>query len=420
MVWLLALVSLVGYALRTNIAIAQEYMAPELGLSMTQMGVISAWGFQFAYAAFQIPGGFLGDRYGARVILTLAVLGWSVASLASGSVVGSASVAFGALFLARVVLGASEAATYPVSAMAVAQTVPEKERVAASAIYLAAGSLGAGLAPLLLAPLMVKAGWRAVFLASAVVGVVTAVVWYLFAPRRTERSGTHRYVPIEQQMRDAARLLRNRPLLVLACSYVLHSAVFFVFIFWFFRYLTEARGFSVLASGVWGSVPHFMSVIIAPAVGVIADRLARRMAPDGARRRVAMICQTVAALFVLIGANLPTPTLAILALGLSTACLVSTEAPYWTTATALASDLAGSAGGILNLMGNLGGVLSIWLTPIMKDAWGWTAMLAFWAGVALVAAMLWWVVGRLMHAPGGAMPNATYSPSIASVSQETT
>ncbi|MEO7963484.1 MAG: MFS transporter, partial [Gemmatimonadaceae bacterium] len=65
-VWLLALVSLVGYALRSNIAIAQEFMAPELGLSMAQMGVISAWGFQLAYAVFQIPGGFLGDRYGAR------------------------------------------------------------------------------------------------------------------------------------------------------------------------------------------------------------------------------------------------------------------------------------------------------------------------------------------------------------------
>jgi cyanate permease len=44
---------------------------------------------------------------------------------------------------------------------------------------------------------------------------------------------------------------------------------------------------------------------------------------------------------------------------------------------------------VLNLMGNLGGVVSIWLVPLMKDAWGWTAMLAFWAGVALVAAALW-------------------------------
>jgi len=398
-IWLLALVSLVGYALRSNIAIAQEFMAPDLGLSMTQMGVISAWGFQLAYALFQIPGGFLGDRYGARLILGLAVIGWSIASFGSGAVVGGAGVAFATLFGTRVLLGISQAATYPVSAMAAAQFVPEPQRVGASAMYLAAGSLGAALAPLLLAPLMVQAGWRAVFSASAVVGLATAAVWYLFAPRRAEPAGTHRYVPIGEQLRAAARLRRNRPLLLLSVSYFLHSAVFFVFIFWFFRYLTEARGFSVLDSGIYGSIPHFMSFALAPLVGIAADRLARRVPPALARRRVAMTCLVTAATFVLVGATLPTAGLAIAALGVSVACLVSCEAPYWTSTTALAADAAGSAGGVLNLMGNLGGVVSIWLVPLMKDAWGWTAMLAFWAGVALVAAALW--LAAVRPAPAG-------------------
>lgn len=394
-VWLLATVSLVSYALRSNIAIAQEYMAPELGLSMAQMGIISAWGFQLTYALFQVPSGFFGDRYGARLVMWLAVMGWSVASLASGAVMGSGGVAFAALFGARVLLGFSQAATYPVSAMAAAQFVPESQRTGASAIYLAAGSLGAALSPLLLAPLMVRAGWRAVFVASAVVGLATAMLWLFLAPQRAERAGTHRDVPMREQVRDAARILRNRALVVLSLSYLLHSAVFFVFVFWFFNYLTEARGFSVLASGVWASIPHFMSFAIAPLVGVGADRLARRRPPMVVWRRVAMACLVTAATFVLVGANLPTPTLAIVALGISTACLVSCEAPFWTTTTALAPDAAGSAGGVLNLMGNLGGVLSIWLVPLMKEAWGWSATLVVWAGVALVAAALWIVVGRM-------------------------
>ncbi|MFN8718267.1 MAG: hypothetical protein ACK5ZO_03425, partial [Gemmatimonas sp.] len=52
------------------------------------------------------------------------------------------------------------------------------------------------------------------------------------------------------------------------------------------------------------------------------------------------------------------------------------------------------ATGVLNLMGNVGGILSIWLVPLMKDAWGWFAMLAFWAAVALVAAALFASTGR--------------------------
>ena len=407
-IWLLAAVSLVGYALRSNIAIAQEYMAPELGLSMGQMGVISAWGFQLAYALFQIPGGFLGDRYGARLILGLAVLGWCIASLGSGIVTGGAGLAFATLFATRVLLGVSQAATYPVAGMAAVHFVPERQRVGASAFYLAAGMLGAALTPLLLAPLMVRAGWRAVFVASAVVGLVMAIAWFLLAPRRAEPSGTHQFVTMHDQLRAAARLLGNRPLLILSCSYFLHSAVYFVFVFWFFRYLTEARGFSVLDSGVWGSVPYLMAFAIAPLVGVLTDRLARRSPPALARRRVAITCLMTAAAFVFIGANLPTPGLAITALGFSVACLVSCEAPYWTATTAMAAESAGSAGGVLNLMGNMGGVFSIWLVPIMKDAWGWTAMLGFWACVAVVAAGLWLVAVR------------SYSPSMPSVSHEVT
>jgi len=391
-VWLLALVSLVGYALRTNITIAQEYMAPALGLSMAQMGFISGWGFQLSYALFQLPGGFMGDRYGARLILGLAIAGWAVASLATGVVAGGAALAIGLLFLARVVLGAAQAATYPVMGMAAAQYVPADERVGASALYLAAGSLGMALAPLTLAPLMVAAGWRAVFVASAAVAAVTALLWFALAPRRAEPSGTHAYVPMGVQLRASLALLRQRPLLVLSASYFLHSAVFFVFVFWFFRYLTEARGFSVLASGAWGSVPFFMAFAIAPLVGRAADGWARRAPRAAVRRRVAMACLLLAALFVLVGAALPTAALAILALGVTVSALMSAEAPYWTTATALTAGAPGSAGGLLNLMGNLGGVVSIWLVPLMTQAWGWTAVLATWGAVAAVAALLWLAV----------------------------
>ena len=392
LVWLLSLVSLVGYALRSNITIAQEYMAPELGLSMADMGVISAWGFQLSYAVFQIPAGFLGDRYGARLILFLSVLGWGVASLLSGVVTASAGFAFATLFLARVLLGAAQAATYPVAAMAAAQHIPVEQRIGASSIYLAAAMLGSALAPLTLAPLMVWAGWRAVFLVSAGVGLVTAIAWYMLAPRRAEVSGTTRYVPMGQQLREALLLLKQRPLLLLSVSYMLYSATYFVFVFWFFRYLIDGRGFSVLASGMWGSTPYLITFVMAPAVGFLADRMALTTGPAIARRRVAVGCLTVGAALVVVGANLPTAPLAVLTLGLSCGFIASSEATYWTTATALGSHSPGSAGGVLNLMGNLGGVLSIWLVPLMKDAWGWGPMLGFWAALALVAAGLWLAV----------------------------
>ena len=394
-VWLLALMGLVAYALRTNIAIAQEYMAPDLGLTMVQMGVISAWGFQLAYTLGQVPGGAMGDRYGARLVLAIAGGGWAVASLASGAVVGSGMVAFAGLFAARVVLGVSQAATFPVSAVAVARHVPEGGRTAASAIYLAASTLGAALAPLTLTPLMARAGWRAVFLASAAVGVAASVAWYLLAPRdRTSPAGASATNDAPSLWQQTGRLLRNPPLRRLCAAYLLHSAVLYVFFFWFFRYLIEARGFTLLETGVWASLPYLLATVAAPLAGVLADRLAQRLGLAAARRRVAISGLTLASILVLTGAWLPTPTLAIVALSLSAACLVSCEAPFWTTAASLGREGEGAATGVLNLMGNVGGILSIWLVPLMKDAWGWFAMLAFWAAVALVAAALFATTGR--------------------------
>ena len=167
-----------------------------------------------------------------------------------------------------------------------------------------------------------------------------------------------------------------------------------MFLFWFFRYLIEARGFTLLESGVWASLPYLLATVAAPLAGVLADRLARSLGLAVARRRVAITGLTLAASLVLLGAWLPTPTLAIVALSLSAACLVSCEAPFWTTAAALAGDGEGAATGVLNLMGNVGGILSIWLVPLMKDAWGWFGMLAFWAAMALVAAGLFASTGR--------------------------
>jgi ACS family glucarate transporter-like MFS transporter len=184
-------------------------------------------------------------------------------------------------------------------------------------------------------------------------------------------------------------LARNVAIVRLSLAYLLHSAVWFVFVFWFFRYLTEGRGFTVLASGVWGSLPSIAGVVLAPIIGAAADALGRRIGSLRARRAVAVACLLTSAAAVAAGATLPSAYLAIAALSLSSGCINGAEAPFFTTVTALGAGNPGSSAGFLNFFGNLGGVLSIWLVPYMSEAWGWDGTLAFWSGVCLVAALLW-------------------------------
>ena len=397
--WLLAVVSMVSYAMRVDVSVAQEQMAPALGLGMADMGIITGWGFQLAYALFQLPAGALGDRYGARLVLGLSILGWSVAAFASALVPGTGTAAFVTLFAVRSLLGASQAAMYPVASLAVTEYVPAERRTTTVSVYIATATLGAALTPLLFTPLMTHFGWRVVFAASGTLGLATAVLWFALAPRETrarpyDARGTadRTAVPLGQQLRAVMHLLGNRPLMLLSTSYLLHSGVFFVFVFWFFRYLTEARGLTLSESGLWASVPTALAFVLGPMIGMYADRIGRRWKPAPARRAVAMACLGLFAVLVLAGTYITTSWLAIVVVGLAVACLNAAEAPFWATSAALGGGQPGAAGGVLNLMGNLGGVITISLVPMAKDAFGWTALLVGLAALAVVAAMLWMTV----------------------------
>jgi MFS family permease len=232
-------------------------------------------------------------------------------------------------------------------------------------------------------------GWRAVFTLSGVIGAAAAVTCATLMPGTTTPAEAAPALRMHDLWEGTRTLLRQTGLRWLTVAYLMHSAVFYVFIFWFFRYLTDGRGFTVLASGTWASLPNIAGVVCAPLIGAAADRLGRRIGSSRARRRTAMACLLGSTLFAVTGAIVPGAILAILALSLSSACLNGAESPFFMTATTLGADNPGAAAGLLNLMGNLGGVLSIWLVPRMAEAWGWNGTLGFWAGVAFTAAVLW-------------------------------
>ncbi len=398
---LLCLVGCVAYLVRTDVAVAQEQMAPALGLTMADMGLITAWGFQLSYALLQVPAGMFGERFGARTALALALLGCSVASLVTGFAPEGGAAATGTLVGTRILLGVSQAAVFPVAAMAVSQFVPDENRMRATALYISSSSLGAAIAPLLMAPVMEQFGWRAVFLLSGSIAAIASVVWFTQMPRRPAVSSvaSTSALSLSGLLRGTRLLARNPNMQRLTVAYLLHSAVYFVFVFWFFRYLTEGRGFNVLASGVWASLPNVAGFVCAPIIGMLADRLGRKIGGNLARRRVAMSCLLGATGFALAGAAVPGALLAIAALSLSSACLNGAESPFFATATVIGAANPGASAGLLNLMGNLGGVLSIWLVPRMTAAWGWNGTISFWAGVAFVAAVLWLTVNSDSAAP---------------------
>jgi ACS family glucarate transporter-like MFS transporter len=400
---LLAGFSLVSYVLRSNISIAAKFMKPELGLDDVQMGqVFSA--FMLGYALFQIPGGWLGDRKGPRLVLALAAAAWGATTLLTGLV--PALGAFAVLLVLRFLLGAAEAATYPVAARAVANWFPLGERTFANAVVIAGSTLGMIFNGPLVAALMEARGWRAAFFATSALGLLIAVLWWRYATNRPEQharindaelmaihAGKPNATTAATPRAGAWRtVLRNRNIGLISLSYFLDSFVLFIFVFWFYLYLTDERGFSVLKGGVYNSLPYAFALVMLPLFGGLCDAAATRIGRGRSRRAFAIGCLLCSAIFLFLGAWVSAPLPAILCLSLAVGFLISTEGPFWSSTVESAGPHAGTAGGVMNTAGNLAGVVSTALAPVLVRRIGWVATFAVCAIMLVVAGSIWMFV----------------------------
>jgi ACS family glucarate transporter-like MFS transporter len=405
--------SVVSYLERVNISVAAKLIKPELGLNDIQMGRVFT-AFMLGYALFQIPAGRLGDRWGPRRVLALAGLSWGVLTVLTGLIPGTffqtAGLALGSLLLLRFFLGIAESATYPVAARTIANWFPVAERCRANAIVISGLAIGSAAAAPLISWLMVTVGWHEAFYVVSIFGFLIAAVWWWFAtdlPAQHGRVGAGELKLIlgDQHAQTAGslpaswiRLFRNREIALLFISYFFMNYVFYIFAFWLFLYLTEERGFSVLSGGLFATLPWLAVLLLAPLGGYASDRLSTRMGRRWGRSIVAIVGLTVAALFLVLGSTVNNAYLAVAALALCVGFLESTEGPYWAATIDIARHHAGAATGMLNMGGNLGGVVSTLLTPILKEYFGWAGSLTIGALLAIFSGIIWlWIRADRSH-----------------------
>src|SRR6201987_1991900 len=173
---LLVLMHFVLFVDRVNLAAAAPVMQQDLGLSNIALGVAFS-AFNYSYAPFQLVGGWFADRFGARRTLTVCGLAWSLTTIATGAVAGLAS-----LFGVRLVLGMGEGATLPAATRAVSKWTPIEKRGTAIGATHAAGRLGAGTAPPIVALLITWFSWGFSFVAGGLFLTFLGVVWWWDLP----------------------------------------------------------------------------------------------------------------------------------------------------------------------------------------------------------------------------------------------
>ena len=156
--------AVVTYLDRACIGILSGDIRHDLGLSMQQMGFVFS-AFTLAYAIFEIPSAWWGERIGARLVLARIVLWWSGFTLLTAAV-----WRFASMVVVRFLFGAGEAGAWPNATRVFSRWIPPRERGRVQGIFFAGAHLAAGLTPPLVLVLSPLVGWRGVFLIFGLLG----------------------------------------------------------------------------------------------------------------------------------------------------------------------------------------------------------------------------------------------------------
>ena len=403
---LLFAMAFLSYALRQDIQVAGEHMMPSLGLDAVQMGWIYS-AFVWGYALFQLPGGLLGERYGARRLLTVLGVLWLASSMLTGIlpglVAGSTAAVIAVLLAIRFAVGAVHAPIFPVQAHAIAAWFPVGHWGLPNALSSSGLNVGAALTQPLVVWVMVHYGWQSAFFLYIPLGVIVFSLWWWSArdkPSQHRGVGAAELALIEQgraEMHSAAeeekdawlRLLRNRDTLLLAAAYFSMHVVFYLFFTWFFHYLVKERGFTILQTGWWAMMPWGIAAVTAAAGGWSVDKLCRRLGPRWGCRVPGACGLFAAAIFLAAGLEVADRNLAVVLLALSFASTQFTEAAFWEAQTFIAPAHTASGTGIMNTGANLAGTIVGPVVPLLALSIGWTYAFMIASGFALLGALLW-------------------------------
>ena len=380
-------IGFVAYVQRESLTIAAVRMMPQLQLTQLQMGWIEQ-AFVLGYAIFQLPGGVLGQRWGARRTLTvmgvLAFLATALTPVAPQLLLGSAL--FMLLISLQLTLGLAQAAIFPVSTGVFEAWFPPQRWALVQGLQTMGLGLGAAATPPLIASIMGSGGWQRALWWSSLPGLLLVALWAWYGRNRPSEHASvdaaelalvadvaADQVPASIDSRQLWRALVDRNVLLLAISYMCMNYVFYMLSNWVFLYLVQQLHFSELASGWLATVPPLAAAVGAGAGGVITTGLFRRYGSRGGLRLLPLISLPAAALLLLLAVHAASPWWAIGELAACFGCVELSEGSFWAASMTVGRSNTMVVGGLMNTGGNLGGIIGIPIVAALTGHGDWNA-----------------------------------------------
>ena len=392
--------SVITYVDRVCISQAAPAMQRDLGLTKVQMGHALA-AFAWAYALFEIPGGWLGDWIGPRKVLTQIVVWWSFFTAATAYAWNLVS-----LVIFRALFGACQAGCYPNVTRSFTTWLPPDERMRAQGIMWFSSRWGGAFTPLLVVYLSNFLTWRQTFIFFGMLGVVWALIfywWYRDSPRNHRSVNAAELALLPGAAATASghgevpwkKMFASRNVQLLWLQYAALAYPWYFYITWLPTYLREFHHVESQKAAILAGLPLFFGGIGSLLCGVISSQLTMRTGSVAKTRRILAISGFVGASLSLFISSLPeSPVWAALLMGLASFCGDLTLPGSWGTCMDVGEKYAGTLSGSMNMMGNLGGSLAPLSIPYFLAASNNNWAISFYVGAAvyLIGAVCWFFI----------------------------
>ena len=400
---LICVMYLITYLDRVNISTAAPVISKEFGFDRITLGVIFS-AFVWAYAIFQVPGGWLSDRFGARPVLATIVAYWSVMTAATAAATGALS-----FIVIRFLFGVGEAGAFPGATRAMQLWYPRSERGFVQGITHSASRLGAAIAPPLVVLIMTNLGWRSVFYICGAAGLVWAVWWFISYRNLPEEHGMvnraelgHiRGIDEKGQVKEAyiekkaasvpwGTLLKSPNMWAIMCAYFTYVYCLWIFLSWLPSYLVDFRHFTLLKVGIFASLPLFAGVIGDTVGGLATDWLLKTTGNTKfARRSVAIVGMIGCCVFIVPAALTADAYTAVYCLTAAMFFLECTIGPSWAVPMDVGGKYSGTVSGMMNMAGNIGGALSPLVFGFLVQYGNWQAPFIVAAALLVAGSAVW-------------------------------
>jgi len=388
--------AVITYIDRVGISVAAPLIREELSLSPIQIGwALSAFGW--AYALFEIPGGWLGDRIGPRRVLMRIVIWWSFFTAATGWAWSASS-----LVVTRALFGAGEAGAFPNLTRVFTTWLPVKERERAQAILWLATRVSGAFTPVLVASLMAAVSWRRTFEIFGVIGVIWAIFfyrWYRDVPSE-HPSVNHAELALLPPPHETAiahtgvpwRLIFSTPAVwLLSVQYMCLAYGWWFYINWLPTYLRDARGASFRMGALLAGLPLLLGGLGCLVSAWLVPRLVRRFRSVAVARRIIAVTGFLgASVCIFIFTGVADPIQAMFVLGMAGFFNDFVMPAAWASTMDIGGRYSGTVSGAMNMMGSIAGASSVLVVGYLL-AWtqNWTLTFYVSAAIYLVGAVCW-------------------------------